>query len=91
MIALDDNGNFIANDNGLLANTNYPNIQNAKSECRCMQGEWLTDILYGKNFLVWELSSSPNDRCNDLFIICAKYYEVRSVIWNQAKERFIIE
>ena len=56
-----------------------------------MQGEWLTDILYGKNFLVWELSSSPNDRCNDLFIICAKYYEVRSVIWNQAKERFIIE
>lgn len=90
MIALDDNGNFIS-ENGLLANTSYPEIQNAKSECRCTQGEWLVDILYGKNFLVWELSSSPNDRCDDLTRICAKYFAVRSVAWNQLRERFIIE
>ena len=91
MIALDDNGNFLFNENGLLATTNYPSQQNAKAECRCMQGEWSVDILYGKNFLIWELSSSPNDRCNDLFAICSKYFGVRSVTWNQTLEKFTIE
>lgn len=91
MIALTDDGNFIANENGLLATTEYPTIQNAKSEIRCNQGEWEVDILYGKNILIWELSSSPTDRCNDLFRICAKYFEVFSVIWDATRERFNIQ
>lgn len=91
MIALDDNGNFLFNENGLLEETAYPDQQNAKAECRCMQGEWVVDPLYGKNILIWELSSSPNDRCNDLFIICSKYFAVRSVTWQAALEKFIVE
>lgn len=91
MIELDDNGNMVAGVNGLLATTKTPEIQNAKSEIRCMQGEWSVDPLYGKNFLIWELSSSPNDRCNDLFIICSKYYAVQSVTWSELLSKFIIE
>ncbi len=91
MIALDDNGNFLFNENGLLATTAYPAEQNAKAEIRCMQGEWIVDPLYGKNFLIWELSSSPNDRCNDLFSICLKYFAVRAVTWNQLLEKFTIQ
>lgn len=91
MIALDDDGNFIYGLNGLLATTTTPEAQNAKSEVRCNQGEWIVDALYGKNILIWELSSSPNDRCNDLFTICTKYFAVRSVTWNDTLAKFIIE
>lgn len=91
MIELDDNGNFLFGTNGLLATATHPDEQNAKSEIRCNQGEWVTDPLYGKNILIWELSSSPTDRCNDLFVICSKYFPVRTVVWNDLLEKFTVE
>ena len=91
MIALDDNGNFLFNENGYLEETEYPEEQNAKAECRCNQGEWEVDPLYGKNILIWELSSSESDRCNDLFRICSKYFPVQSIVYNKNLQRFDIK
>lgn len=90
MIALDDNGNFIETANGLLSVTAYPEIQNAKSECRCNSGEWEADPLYGKNIIIWELTSSKTDMANDIFRICKKYFDVKTVVWNSEKAKFTI-
>ena len=91
MIALDENGNFLQNENGQLKETANPEIQNAQSECRCNQGEWDVDILFGKNILIWNLTDSVNDRCNDLFRICSKYYAVQAVNYNRITQRFNIQ
>ncbi len=91
MIALDENGNFLSNTNGTLKETDRPEIQNAQAECRCNQGEWNVNILFGKNILIWNLTDSINDRCNDLFRICSKYYAVQAVNYNRITQRFNIQ
>jgi hypothetical protein len=90
MIALDENGNFLVNENGTLKTTNFPEIQNAQSECRCYQGEWEVNTLYGKNILIWTLTNSENDRCNDLYRICSRYYAVQSITYNRRTQGFLI-
>ena len=43
-IALDENGNFLTNTNGLLKESANREIQSAQAECRCNQGEWKVNI-----------------------------------------------
>lgn len=88
MIALDDNGNFVLSG-GKLTNTTTPALQYFKSECRCVQGGYAADTLYGRNPIVWELSKSVDDRINDLYRIGYKYLAVNSIIYRDGK--FIIQ
>ncbi len=90
-IALDENGNFLTNASGLLKESANPEIQNAQAECRCNQGEWDVNILFGKNILIWNLTDSVNDRCNDLYRICIKYFAVQAVNYDNTTQRFNIQ
>ena len=81
MIAIDDNGNFVMSG-GKLTATSQPEQQAYKAECRCMQGTYAFDTLYGLNPLVWQLSQSINDRISDLYRIGYKYLVVNSVVYS---------
>lgn len=81
MIAIDDNGNFVMSG-GKLTQTSTPEQQAYKAECRCMQGTYAFDTLFGLNPLVWQLSQSINDRISDLYRIGYKYLIVNSIVYS---------
>ena len=78
MIAIDDNGNFVT-ASGSLSTTDKHEPQAYKAECRCFQGQYEIDPLYGLNTLVWQLSQSVNDRIGDLYRVGYKYLSVNSI------------
>jgi len=80
MIALDDNGNIVF-QNGKIAETTNAPLQYYKSECRCVQGNYVADSTYGRNPIVWELSQSIDDKISDLYRIGFKYLSVNSIIY----------
>jgi len=90
MIEIDDNGNFVVDDNGLLKTTSRPNTQSAKAEMRCQQGSWFLDPTFGRNLLVWTISQSPRDRSMDLSRIAQKYVTVGSVVYNTQTQTYDI-
>lgn len=80
MIALSDNGDFIM-VGGKLSTTKTPEQQAYKAECRCTQGTYAVDPLYGRNPIVWSISQSVNDRISDLYRIGYKYLSVNSIVY----------
>jgi len=80
MIAITDNGDFLM-VSGKLSNTTTPEQQNYKAECRCQQGTYTIDSLYGRNPIVWSISQSVNDRISDLYRIGYKYLAVNSIVY----------
>lgn len=80
MIAIDNNGNLVIED-GKLSNTSNLPLQSFKAECRCVQGSYDLDSLYGRNPIVWELSKSVDDRIADLYRIGYKYLVVNSIVY----------
>jgi hypothetical protein len=89
-IALTDNGNFLLKD-GRLTTAQNPAFQNYKSEVRCIQETYPVDRTFGRNVLVWNLSQSVQDRCNDLFRIGEKYLPVKSVTYNNTLQEYQIQ
>jgi len=81
MIAISDSGDFVM-VSGKLSSTTKPAQQNYKAECRCMQGTYSVDSLYGLNPLIWKLSQSINDRISDLYRIGYKYLAVNSITYS---------
>lgn len=90
MIGLDDNGNFEVGTNGNLKLSQFPSIQNAKSELRCTQGTWFMDEFFGRSPLVWELSQSVRDRSLDIRRIAEKYASVLSVDYDTVSQTYTI-
>lgn len=88
MIAIDDNGNFVTSGGKLTLTNNLPQ-QSFKAECRCVQGGYSADSLYGRNPIIWELSKSVDDRISDLYRIGYKYLAVNSIIYQNGV--FIIQ
>lgn len=91
MIAIDDNGNFITDAANHLTSVAVPAQQNFKAEVRCIQDTWAPDPTFGRNVLIWTLSQSPSDRCEDLTRIGLKYMTVNSVIYDEKTQKFSIE
>lgn len=89
-IKIDDNGDFVTDDNGLLVSIDSPNAQSAKAEMRCQQNSWFLNPNYGRNFLVWTISQSTSDRAVDLTRIAKKYVTVGTVIYNAEKKTYEI-
>lgn len=91
MIAIDDNGNFEVDASNHLKASTYPAAQNFKAETRCVQGTWIPDPTFGRNTLIWTLSQSPSDRCEDLTRIGSKYLTVLSVSYDEATQKYSVE
>jgi hypothetical protein len=53
--------------------------QDARSECRCVQNTWFADSTYGRNPLVWNLSTSIADHIADINRIVNKYLTPKSI------------
>jgi hypothetical protein len=53
--------------------------QDARSECRCVQNTYFADAPYGRNPLVWNLSTAVADRIADVNRIVNKYYSPVSI------------
>lgn len=79
MIQLDLSGNFSVDANDRLVSTPTPALQNAQCECRCEQGTYVFDTLFGRNQFVWNLGQSISDRANDIARIVNKYCQCISV------------
>jgi len=82
MIAIDENGNFVMVNNKLSSTSNLP-LQSFKAECRCEQGTYVADSLFGRNPIIWQISQSPNDRIDDLYRIGYKYLAVNSITYKE--------
>lgn len=91
MIALTDGGNFAVDGAGHLTTTSQPAVQNAKSELRCQQGEWVSDPFFGRNVLVWGISQSTHDRTVDINRICSKYVSVISVTYDETTQKYEVQ
>lgn len=92
MIAIDENGNLIADKNGNIARvseTEAP-LQNFISETRCVQGTFAYLPEFGLNPAVWYLSQSPRDRVDDLIRISKKYLTVRTIQYNEQTRTYNI-
>jgi hypothetical protein len=53
--------------------------QDARSECRCVQNTYFADSTFGRNPLVWNLSTSVADRIADINRMVNKYYTPNSI------------
>lgn len=89
-IEIDDNGDFVVDDDGHLKTTSTPNVQSAKSEMRCQQNSWFLNLNFGRNFYVWMIAQNTADRAVDLSRIAKKYVTVGTVIYNPAKKTYDI-
>lgn len=79
MIAINQDGDFVANATGQLTETTFPEQQNYMAETRCLQGTWPPNTLFGRNPLIWGISQSVKDRIDDLTRIGQQYLVVRSI------------
>lgn len=89
MIALDANGDFIVDSNGLLTQSQNPPWQNYEAESRCLQGTYVPDETFGRNPIAWQLGNVAN-KIDDLTRIGNKYVVVQSVTFNRATKVFKI-
>ncbi len=90
-VKLTDNGDVAVNGDGTIAleTDELAPVQFAKSECRCEQGQWFANNLFGRNPLYWKFSQSVTDRIQDITRICSQYRTVRTIYFQD--EVFTIE
>ena len=81
-ISLDQNGDILIDSNtGLSIQVSGLRAleEQAMSECRCEQQGNFADDTYGRNPLVWKLTTSQNDKVADIKRIVQKYYQPQSI------------
>jgi len=81
-IKLDGNGDIVLNPTTGLSEqvSGIESLeQDAMSECRCEQQSYFVDDQYGRNPLIWKLSTSNNDKVADIKRIVTKYYQPQSI------------
>ena len=81
MIAIDQSGNIITNNKGMIKSVSGDEAkeQNFASEVRCVQGTFDYLPSFGRNPAVWYLTTSISDRVFDLVRISKKYLSLKSI------------
>jgi hypothetical protein len=79
MIAIDDQGDFIVDNDGNMTESTNPPQQNFIAEVRCLQTTYIVEPTFGRNYLTWTLSQNVNDRIADLIRISKKYLTINNV------------